>query len=122
VNQPPQGDTPAVDQSPADGNTTERDEQSNQTGNESPHQWWADAPAAISAVAAGVSAIFAVLIWLVYRGQWQTMAEQAKYMRDGLAETKQAAICGGGIMPEAIHAQDYAGGPEDESQSKDQPQ
>ena len=31
------------------------------------------------------------MIWLVYKGQWKTMNEQANYMRDGLEETKKAA-------------------------------
>src|SRR5688572_27101385 len=53
--------------------------------------WWTDVPAVIGASAAAVSAIFAVLIWVVYRGQWKSMAEQAQYMRDGLAETRKAA-------------------------------
>jgi len=91
VNQPPQSNTPAADQSPADGNAAERREQGNEAEDQTPAQWWTLTPAVISAISAAVSAIFAVLIWIVYRGQWQTMALQAHYMRDGMVETAKAA-------------------------------
>jgi hypothetical protein len=39
--------------------------------------WWTVAPAVVGACGAAISAVFAGLVWWVYKGQWRTMGEQA---------------------------------------------
>ena len=100
VNQQPEPDVPGPTQPPANGNGADGNEQgeegessaSDQSDRaESGQLLWTILASVVSAFAAATSAVFAFLIWRVYRGQLETMNQQARYMREGIDETRKAA-------------------------------